>query len=293
MKKILVTGSNGQVGQELNYWAAQFPQFEFLFTDRKTLDITNIEAIEDFLHSNHVHYALNCAAYTAVDKAESERELALEINAQGAFYLAQNCALQGIPMMHLSTDYVYHGSKRSPMIETDLVNPMGVYAETKLMGENAILQAHPCSMIIRTSWVYSTYGANFVKTMLRLGAERSELRVVADQIGTPTYARDLAKTMLDIVQKIDTHQIDLNYWQGIYHYSNEGVTNWADFATAIFKQKNIPCHVIPIATKDYPTAAQRPPYSVLDKTKIKTTFGVEIEDWEGALERMLSSSNGE
>jgi dTDP-4-dehydrorhamnose reductase len=288
MKRILVTGASGQVGQELQYWATQFPQFEFLFADRTTLDITDVEAIEDFLHSNHVHYALNCAAYTSVDKAETEREQALQINAQGAFYLAQNCALQGIPLMHLSTDYVYHGTKRTPMVETDLVNPMGVYAETKLMGENAIIQAHPRSMIIRTSWVYSTFGNNFVKTMLRLGADRPELRVVADQIGTPTYARDLAKAMLDIVQKIDSQQIDINYWQGIYHYSNEGITNWAAFASEIFKQKKIPCTVIPIETKDYPTPAQRPPYSVLDKTKLKTTFGVTIATWEEALERMLN-----
>ena len=242
-----------------------------------------------FFEQNHINWCVNCAAYTAVDKAENEPEKAARINTQGAELLARACARNGVPLIHLSTDYVYHNQQNTPFREDDPVSPKSVYAHSKLAGDLAALQ-YPFSMIIRTSWVYSEFGNNFVKTILRLGGERSDLNVVFDQIGTPTYAPDLAAAILSVIEKVENKEVALHTIGGIWHYSNEGVTSWYDFAKAIFDIRNIPCRVHPIETKDFPTPAQRPPFSLLNKAKIKTTFGLEIPYWRDSLLKCLRKS---
>lgn len=288
MKKIIVVGSNGQVGSELQAIAKDFSDFEFIFTSRKDFDMSSLESIEDFFHTHLPDYCINCAAYTAVDKAESESELAHLINAASVAYLAMNCKLMGIPLVHLSTDYVYHNGQNTPFVESDETNPLSIYASTKLEGDLLALDTHSPTMVIRTSWVYSSFGNNFVKTMLRLGSEREELKVVFDQIGTPTYARDLARAILTILTKVEKGAIDRSNLHGIFHYSNEGVTSWYDFAKAIFVEKNITCKVYPIETSQFPTPAQRPPFSVMNKNKIKEIFQIEIPHWQESLKEMLS-----
>ncbi|MBI1224201.1 MAG: dTDP-4-dehydrorhamnose reductase [Bacteroidetes bacterium] len=281
---ILVTGSKGQVGMELQTLATQFSNFDFIFVDVEELDITDSKAVKTFFAENKVDYCINCAAYTAVDKAETETNLAWKVNTVGPENLSVACAANNALMLHISTDYVYHTQSTKPYIETDFTNPQGTYARTKLNGDEAVLKNHPGgAMVIRTSWVYSSFGSNFVKTMLRLGSEREEISVIYDQIGTPTYARDLAKVLLEIVQKIENQSVDQKYFTGVYHFSNEGVTSWYDFAVAIFDQKNLSVKVKPIETKDYPTPAKRPPYSILNKNKIKQNFGVEISHWQHSL----------
>lgn len=287
MINILVTGSNGQVGTELQYLAKQFPDFKFTFTDASDLDITNANAVYDFINSGDFSYIINCAAYTAVDKAEEDEKLAYEVNAAGAKNIAQAAVIRNIQMIHLSTDYVYHNDLQRPLVETDPTNPRSVYASTKLQGDQFVQMMMPSSMIIRTSWVYSSFGHNFVKTMLRLGKERESLGIVADQIGTPTYAYDLAKAMLEIITKMESGDLVSGKMQGVFHYSNEGKTHWADFAKKIFELENINCTVNEIETKDYPTPASRPPYSLLDKSKIKETFDLEIPNWEDSLATCL------
>jgi len=287
MTSILVTGANGQVGQELQQLAAKFPQFEFTFTDVDDLDITDLAAVALFFAKENFDYCLNCAAYTAVDKAEENADLAETINVTGAEHLAKACAEHHVRLLHLSTDYVYHNDQNTPFRETDATNPQSVYARTKLEGEQAARAANPQTLVIRTSWVYSSFGHNFVKTMLRLGRERDHLRVVFDQIGTPTYAHDLAEAMLTLVRKIENNEVDAAQWSGIYHYSNEGVTSWYDFAVAIFELENIACAVTPIRSEEYPTAAQRPPFSLLDKAKIRETFGLKIPHWRGSVQACL------
>jgi dTDP-4-dehydrorhamnose reductase len=285
---ILVTGSKGQVGMELQALANQFPDFDFNFVDVDELDITDPAAVKDYFDNNAINYCINCAAYTAVDKAETETSLAWKVNTVGAENLATACFKYKAIMLHISTDYVYHTQQTKPYIETDLTNPQGTYARTKLQGDEAVLRSNAGgAMVIRTSWVYSSFGNNFVKTMLRLGAERGEVSVIYDQIGTPTYARDLAMALLQIVQKAENHSIDRKQFSGIYHYSNEGVTSWYDFAVAIFDIKNMAVKVRPIETKDYPTPASRPPYSLLNKAKIKNTFGMEIPHWQQSLRKCL------
>lgn len=234
---------------------------------------------------------MNCAAYTAVDKAESEPVLAKKINVSGAKNLAEACVGQGIPLVHLSTDYVYHNRQNTPFRESDPVSPKSVYARTKLAGDRAALKANPLAIIVRTSWVYSEFGNNFVKTMLRLGAERPALNVVFDQIGTPTYAPDLAAAILKIIQKVENKEVVPKNAAGIWHYSNEGVTSWYDFAQAIFEIKNLACRVNPIETKDFPTPAARPPFSLLNKGKIKAVFGLEIPYWRDSLAICLRKLN--
>ncbi len=283
---ILVTGANGQVGSEINHLSSAYP-FEFIFTDAADLDITNSDAVFEFFKKNEITYVINCAAYTAVDKAEEDKELAAAVNVQGAMHLAQACTLRNIPLVHISTDYVYHDSQNTPFVEGDQTNPQGVYAATKLEGEEAIKKIHPRSMVIRTSWVYSTFGNNFVKTMLRLGNDRDELSVIFDQIGSPTYARDLAKGILDILHKLKQGDVSDTAFNTTYHYSNEGVCSWYDFAIAIFDINNVSCHVKPIVTAQYPTPAKRPPFSLLNKTKIKEAFGLEIPYWRDSLKAML------
>lgn len=290
VKMILITGAYGQLGQCFRQAASQWPGQTFVFAGSAELDVANRRAVRSFfkaLRDDKLDWVINCAAYTAVDKAESEPVKAKKINVLGVKNLAIVCAEQNIPLLHFSTDYVYHSRQNTPFQETDLVSPKGVYARTKLAGERAALRAHPQTMVIRTSWVYSAFGQNFVKTMLRLGRERDVLNVVADQIGSPTYAPDLANTVLEIIRKVESGEIAKSSLAGIWHYANEGVASWYDFAAAIFEIQQINCHVRPIATQDYPTPAKRPPFSVLDKRKIKTSFGLEIPHWRDGLRRCL------
>ncbi|MBC7775112.1 MAG: dTDP-4-dehydrorhamnose reductase [Phycisphaerae bacterium] len=293
---ILVTGANGQLGQCFRQAATHWPGQVFVFAGSQELDLSDRRAVRAFIKSwqslqslqdDKLRWVINCAAYTAVDKAESEPEKARKVNVLGTQNLAEACAEFGIPLVHFSTDYVYHNRQNTPFLETDPVSPKGVYARTKLAGERAALRAHPLSMIIRTSWVYSAFGQNFVKTMLRLGREHATLKVVADQIGSPTYAPDLADAVLSIIQKVESGEVPKESIAGIWHYANEGVASWYDFAAAIFELEKIPCRAYPIATKDYPTPARRPPFSVLDKSKIKAAFGLEIPHWRESLQQCL------
>jgi len=278
--RILVTGSNGQVGQELQAIASDFPYLMLDFTDRQQLDISDSERVAKTLRVQSYDYLINCAAYTAVDRAEMEPEQARRINTEATGILAEACRRRKTFLVHLSTDYVYHNEQNVPLTEDSPTHPQGIYAQTKLAGEHLARQQSPESMIIRTSWVYSAFGHNFLKTMLRLGLERPELRVVYDQIGTPTYARDLARAILQILQQ-DRRQ-DM---RGIFNFSNEGVTSWYDFAHAIFAERQIHCQLQPIRSAEYPTAAPRPAYSVLDKQAIRDTFQLLIPHWrEGLLD---------
>lgn len=287
MVKILVTGANGQVGNELQHLAAAIPEWEFVFTDYQELDITDKSAVLDFFNQHQFSYCLNCAAYTAVDKAESEPDRAMLLNVTGVEHLAAACAQHGAFFIQLSTDYVYHNAQNTPFKEDDAVKPQSVYARTKYGGDLAALSLNPASMVIRTSWVYSSFGHNFVQTMLRLGKERPELGIIFDQIGTPTYARDLAAVMLKTIDSMEQGQVERQTMTGVFHYSNEGVTSWYDFALAIFEMRGISCHVKPIETKDYPTPATRPPFSLLNKGKIKAALKIEIPHWRESLKACL------
>jgi len=282
MPNVLVTGSNGQLGSELKALASN--NTHFFFTDKKNLDITNQDALKAYIEINHITAIINCAAYTAVDKAEEEKIEADKINHVAIKYLAQIAKDKELPLIHISTDYVFDGRNYKPYIESDTTNPNTIYGKTKLDGEKIIQEINPKNtIIIRTSWVYSTYGNNFVKTMLRLGKERDFINVIFDQVGSPTYAKDLAKTILDILPKIHNDKVE------IYHYSNEGVCSWYDFAKSIFTLSNLDCHVNPIETKDYPTPAARPHYSLLNKAKIKNDFSIAIPHWEQSLKRCLEN----
>lgn len=274
--KILITGCNGQLGSEIRQLESQFPQHQFFNTDVEELDITNQLAVEDFIARNEIEGVVNCAAYTAVDKAESAKELCTSLNMVAPAYLAASIQKRNGWMIHISTDYVFNGTKHIPYVETDTPCPDSVYGSTKLAGELGVSKFCSRSMIIRTAWLYSTYGNNFVKTMIRLGKERSELGVIFDQIGTPTYAHDLAVMIMTAIEKGVT--------PGVFHFSNEGVISWYDFTKAIHRLAGIKdCKVKPLHTSEYPTAARRPAYSVLDKTKIKETYGVTIPYWEESL----------
>jgi len=282
MNNILVTGGNGQLGSELREIAPNYQDYNFLFTDVKDLDITNHSAVAAFIENNNITVILNCAAYTAVDKAESEPELADAINHLAVANFAQIAKDNNIKLVHISTDYVFDGTNHKPYIETDVPNPQSVYGQTKLDGENAILRINPKNaIIIRTSWVYSKFGNNFVKTMLRLAETRDEISVVADQIGTPTNAADLAEAILNILPQIKNETVEL------FHYSNEGVCSWYDFAKAIFDIKAIAIKVNPIASSHYPTPIERPFYSVLNKKKINRIFQIEIPFWKVSLKKCL------
>lgn len=285
-KNVLVTGSNGQLGSELKRATADHPDnLRFLFTDAAELDITNPNDVEKYVKENNIKYIINCAAYTAVDKAEDDVDLCYKVNKDGPENLAKVAALYGIKIIHVSTDYVFDGEKISPYVETDECNPKSVYGKSKREGEIALLENNPNSIVIRTAWLYSIYGNNFVKTMLRLGSERDALNVVADQIGTPTNAADLAKA---IVQILHYSEASDSFKAGIYLYSNEGVASWYDFTVQIFKDAKINnCKVSPITTDQYPTKATRPKYSVLDKTKIKSTFDLQIPTWEESLDKCV------
>ncbi len=284
-KSILVTGANGQLGNELRELSALHSDQTFTFIGRSELDLSNTENIQAYFADKTFDVIINCAAYTAVDKAESEHALARAINTTAVETLARIAKEKNSSLIHISTDYVFDGENFKPYIETDPTSPQGIYGQTKLDGEQAMFAVNPAnSIIIRTSWVYSNFGNNFVKTMLRLGKEREELGVIYDQVGTPTYARDLAQAIISIIQ----HPI-LNAQKSteIYHFSNEGVCSWYDFAKAIFEFSAIHCHVKPIETKDYPTPATRPHYSLLNKAKIKNTFGITIPYWQDSLHECL------
>ncbi len=285
MQKILVTGANGQLGSELKECVKSMVGFEFLFTDVAELDITNAAQVKDFCERHKPNFIINCAAYTAVDKAETEQELAMLLNATAVKNLAEAAAHVQAYLVHVSTDYVFDGKNFEPYKEADKVNPQSEYGRTKLRGEEFAL-AYSRSMVIRTSWLYSTFGNNFVKTMLRLGAEKPTLNVVFDQIGTPTNAADLASCITNIIEKVYSGKRE--FVSGVYHYSNEGVCSWYDFAREIMEQGKRPCQVFPIETKDYPTPAKRPHYSVLNKAKIKEIYGVEIPYWKDSLRKYIA-----
>ncbi|KFL33544.1 MULTISPECIES: dTDP-4-dehydrorhamnose reductase [unclassified Sulfurospirillum] len=281
MLNILVTGSRGQLGSEIHELSCEYPNTYF-FTDKEELDITNEKALSQYIEQHAIDVIINCAAYTAVDKAESDEDLADKINHHAVNFLATIAKAQNIKLIHISTDYVFDGTSHKPYLETDTTNPQSIYGKTKLSGENALLHVKlPNSVIIRTSWVYSSYGANFVKTMLRLGKEKESLGVIFDQVGTPTYAKDLAKAILEILPKIN------NTYTEIYNYSNEGVCSWYDFAQEIMKIAKLTCKINPIETTQYPTPAKRPPYSLLNKSKIKNEYTIEIPYWKDSLEACL------
>ena len=278
--RILITGCNGQLGNEMQLLEKENPQHTYYNTDVAELDITNEEAINRFVEDNEIDGIVNCAAYTAVDKAEENQELCMKLNATAPEYLAKAIDKRGGWMIQISTDYVFDGTNHRPYVETDAVCPNSTYGRTKLAGEEAVQAGCKQSMIIRTAWLYSTFGNNFVKTMIRLGKEKPELGVIFDQIGTPTYARDLAVAIFAAINK--------GIVPGTYHFSNEGVISWYDFTKAIHRIAGIEtCHVRPLHTAEYPTPAARPHYSVLDKTKIKTTYGIDIPYWEESLRECI------
>lgn len=277
---ILVTGCNGQLGNEIQLLEREYPQHQWYNTDVQELDITDVNAIRQFVLEHQIDGIINCAAYTAVDKAEEQEELCTKLNAEAPAYLASAVGSRGGWMIQISTDYVFDGTSHVPYVEDDDTCPNSVYGRTKLVGELNVQKLCEKSMIIRTAWLYSTFGNNFVKTMVRLGKERSELGVIFDQIGTPTYAHDLAHVIMTVVRK--------GIVPGVYHFTNEGVISWYDFAKAIHRIAGIKtCHVRPLHTAEYPTPARRPHYSVLDKTKIKKVYGIEIPYWEDSLKDCL------
>ncbi len=278
---ILITGANGQLGNEMRVLAAENPRLTYFFTDVQELDICNEQTVSDFVTEHEIDVIVNCAAYTAVDMAEDNRELCNKLNNLAPGYLARAAQSRGAAMIQVSTDYVFDGTGHVPYTEDLPTCPASVYGDTKLAGEQNVMENCDKAVVIRTAWLYSIYGNNFVKTMIRLGRERENLGVIFDQVGTPTYANDLARAIYAIINK--------GVIRGIYHFSNEGVCSWYDFTVAIHRLAGITtCCVKPLHTADYPTKAARPHYSVLDKTKIKTTFELEIPHWEASLQRCIA-----
>lgn len=284
MINILVTGSNGQLGNELKSLAGEFADFQFAFTDIADLDLTNEEKVKAWFDVNRPDVCLNCAAYTAVDKAEEERDLAMLVNNTAVAILAKQCTRLNTLLVHVSTDYVFDGKNYRPYSEEDQTAPISYYGLTKLQGEVAVKDFASRYLIIRTSWLYSTFGNNFVKTMVRLGKERDTLGVVFDQIGTPTYAGDLAKAMLVASEQFHDKEV-----KEVYHYSNEGVISWYDFAKAIMEEAHLSCEVKAIESKDFPTKTNRPFYSVLNKSKIKNQLQAEVPYWRNSLRKMIEA----
>lgn len=284
MKNILVTGANGQLGNEMRLLAKENTQYNFLFTDVDTLDICNKEAVLSYVMDNKVDYVVNCAAYTAVDNAEDNEALCKKINCDAVRNLGEAAASAGAKVIHVSTDYVFDGTNHLPYVETDSTCPQSAYGRTKLAGEEALAEVCPQSVILRTAWLYSTFGNNFVKTMLRLGSERDQLGVIFDQVGTPTYAGDLAAVILAIINRAEAGTFE----PGVFHFSDEGVCSWYDFTVAILRLAGITsCAVKPIETKDFPSKATRPHYSVLNKGKIKSTYQVTVPHWEESLAKCI------
>ena len=286
-KNILITGSKGQLGEELQMLFLQYPQYNFFPTDVDTLDLTDKDKLVRYIEQSSIDYIVNCAAYTAVDKAEDDIDFCYKVNRDTVKNMAE-AACGKAKIIHISTDYVFDGNHEYPYKETDLTNPQSVYGKSKREGEEVLLSLCPESIIIRTSWLYSSFGNNFVRTMLRLGKERAELNVVADQQGTPTYASDLAQAIMAIITYVEKNEI---FPAGIYHYSNEGETTWFGFAEKIFEIANMNCKVNPVTTDQYPVKACRPMYSVLDKTKIKETFNIIIPQWENSLLQCIKQLN--
>lgn len=294
MKKILLTGANGQLGNEIKQFISQMPDYEFVLTDLNELDICNLQAIENIFAKHKFSFCINAAAYTAVDRAESDQEKAFLVNEKAVFWLSQTCKKYETVLFHISTDFVFDGKNNLPYQENDLCEPLSIYGKSKLAGEIAALQNHERTFVIRTSWLYSVFGANFVKTMLRLAKEKPELKVVGDQIGSPTYAKDLAQSIILMISEttklLESKNLEkLNKLFGIYHYSNEGVASWYDFAHAIFEYAKIDTNLYAISTEKYPTPALRPAFSVLDKSKIKNNFNFNIPHWRKSLQNCLKS----
>lgn len=282
MTNILVTGAKGQLGSEIMSLANEYSQYNFVFTDSKKLNITDKESIRIACVDKNIDVIINCAAYTAVDKAEEESEQCNAANHIATQYLSEVAKELELKLIHVSTDYVFNGVNHKAFIEEDNTQPINVYGKTKWLGEQAMQKSNPKnSIIIRTSWVYSSFGNNFVKTMLKLAETREQLTVIADQIGSPTYAYDLAKAILDSIPKINNKNVE------IYHYANEGVCSWYDFAFEIFNQTNTNCKVLPIETKEYPTPAKRPLFSLMNKSKFKNTFDLEVPHWKTSLSNCL------
>ena len=286
MKNILITGANGQLGNEMRVLSAENKEYTYFFTDVAELDICDAQAILGFVKANDVNVIVNCAAYTAVDQAEDNVELCTKLNADAVGYLAQAAEANGAEFIQISTDYVFDGTAHLPYQETEPTCPNSVYGSTKLAGEQNALTLCSRSMVIRTAWLYSTFGNNFVKTMIRLGKERDTLGVIFDQIGTPTYARDLARAIFVAIRQ--------GVVPGVYHFSNEGVCSWYDFTKTIHRLAGITtCNVKPLHTSEYPTKASRPHYSVLDKSKIKATYDLKVPYWMDSLEECIKALNEE
>ncbi len=281
MKNILITGANGQLGNEMRVLSVENQEYAYFFTDVAELDICDEEAVLAFVKANNINVIVNCAAYTAVDKAEENIELCTKLNADAVGYLAKAAEANHAEFIQISTDYVFDGIAHIPYKETEPTCPNSVYGSTKLAGEQNALTLCNRSMVIRTAWLYSTFGNNFVKTMIRLGKERESLGVIFDQVGTPTYARDLARAIFAAIRQ--------GVEPGVYHFSNEGVCSWYDFTKAIHRLAGIKdCKVNPLHTEEYPTPAKRPHYSVLDKSKIKATYGIDIPYWIDSLQSCIS-----
>lgn len=281
MKNVLITGSNGQLGSEMQLASKRYEAFRYIFTDVAELDICDKAALESFLAENKVDIIVNCAAYTAVDKAEEDQELCYKINRDAVKNIGEVATKNQLKVIHVSTDYVFDGTNYVPYTEDMPVCPATIYGKSKLEGEEVLLEACKNSVIIRTSWLYSIFGNNFVKTMIKLGRERSELNVIFDQVGTPTNAADLADSILKIMSAE-------TFVPGVYHFSNEGVCSWYDFTKTIHRLAGIDCNVKPIETKDYPAKTPRPHYSVLNKAKIKSTYGILIPHWEESLKKCVA-----
>lgn len=286
MKYILVTGSNGQVGKAIQNIASNY-NFNFIFTDRASLDISNKEQVNRFFNNNTIDYLINCAAYTQVDKAEEEKAKAKAINEDALLYLSEACAEANIPLIHLSSDYVYHPDHNNEMEESEPTCPQGIYAKTKLNGDLIALENHNKSIILRTSWVYAQEGKNFVNTIARLSAERDSLKVVNDQIGSPTYAPDIAATIMQIIEHIESGN-DAEKYHGLYHFSNAGFISWYEFAKKIVQLSHNKCVINSCPSSEYPTPAKRPHNSRLSKTKIENTFGIAIKPWQESLRNCLT-----
>lgn len=280
MKNILVTGGKGQLASCLKDISIELTDYKFIFLDYDELDITKKEEVDCFFKEHEISYCINCAAYTAVDKAELDKEKAFLVNAEGVKYLAEACGAYKTILIHISTDFVFDGSKGTPYTENDIPNPINVYGTSKLQGEKFVQQTLARYFILRTSWVYSEYGNNFVRTMLRLAREKKEINVVTDQVGSPTYAWDLASTIMQIISSKST-----NY--GLYHYSNEGEISWYDFAKAIFEHRKIKVIVLPITSEEFPSLSRRPKFSVMDKSKVRNILEIEVADWKDSLNKCL------
>lgn len=284
--KIVVVGSTGQLGNELKQLAIEYPDYEFFFFDRKELDIVQKEKVLKKIQEIKPQFLVNCAAYTAVDKAETDFETAFEVNSKAVRNLALACAAHDVRFVHISTDYVFDGTAKQPYKEDNPTSPANIYGQSKLKGEEEAFHNNKDSIIIRTAWVYSTFGNNFVKTMLRLMKTRPEIKVVNDQLGTPTYAADIAEAIMKIITSA-------KWVPGIYHFTNEGIISWYDFALKIKQLTNASSEVYPIPTEEYPTPAKRPQYSVLDKTSIQKTFGITIKNWEESLKVCIAKMSAE